>query len=98
MTASCGKDFKGLTSGHAYTLLGNQELYSNNNNNREIKEQLIKLRNPDGAERQFIGQWNQKDPNWNKFAGQINLQEKGVFYLSVSDFKLAFFNYDIAFL
>ena len=63
MTASCLKDYAGLIGGHAYTILGVQELTDRKG---IVSEQLIKLRNAIGLE-EYTGPWNNDDDGrWTK--------------------------------
>ena len=90
MTASCLRDFLGLTGGHAYTIIGVQELTDPSTG--ELKEQLIKLRNPQGLDT-FSGQWNRE--KWPAdFKQKLDPQ---FLYLTVDEFKKAFESYDITY-
>ena len=54
MTAGCLRRFKGLASGHAYTLLGAYNLNG---------EDVFKMRNPWSREK-YYGPWSDKDKRW----------------------------------
>ena len=96
MTASCLKDYQGLIGGHAYTILGVQELLAKD---RQISEQLIKLRNPIGLE-EYTGPWNNDDDTrWTQsYRKQAKLNKvDNSFFMEVEEFKKAFSNYDITY-
>lgn len=71
----------GLTGGHAYTLLGVEQLSTG--------ERLVKVRNPWGSEG-FTGDWSDGSSKWTDKAKQEVSFEKandGTFYMSVEDLK-----------
>ena len=91
MVAGCSHEHGNLVTGHAYTLLGIQELKKNG----KVVEQLIKLRNPWGKE-QYNGPWNDKDPQWTddfKKQAHMTIADDGIFYIPLKDFKMAFTTY-----
>ena len=59
MVAGCSHEHANLVTGHAYTLLGIQELKKGG----KVVQQLIKLRNPWGKEN-YTGPWNDNDTKW----------------------------------
>lgn len=54
MTAGCYRPVAGLTSGHAYTLIGVYQLQG---------ETVFKMRNPWSSER-YAGPWSDRDKRW----------------------------------
>lgn len=94
MTAACMENHNGLVPGHAYTLLGVQELKAGS----VVLHQLIKMRNPWGKER-YDGPWNDKDERWTdefKKQAKMVVANDGIFYMTLDDFKKAFTVYNIA--
>jgi hypothetical protein len=53
------KSLNGIILGHAYTVLSWHLI--NDKNGREVR--LVKLRNPWGADGEWIGEWSDKDSN-----------------------------------
>lgn len=95
MTAACMKHgYLSLVGGHAYTILGTQELKVDG----KVKHQLIKMRNPWGKER-YDGPWSDNDKNWTddfKKQAHLKVANDGIFFLTLKDFKVAFTVYNIA--
>lgn len=93
MVAGCSHEHANLVTGHAYTLLGIQELKKGG----KVVQQLIKLRNPWGKEN-YTGPWNDNDTKWTadykKQAG-LTIADDGIFHIPLEDFKIAFTSYDI---
>jgi len=93
MVAGCTHEHANLVTGHAYTLLGIQELTQDG----EVVQQLIKLRNPWGKE-QYDGPWKDDDPQWTeefKEQAGLTVANDGIFHIPLDDFKQAFDAYDI---
>lgn len=54
MSGSCHENVYGLTSGHAYTIVGAFDLNG---------DKVLKIRNPWGSEK-YNGPWRDNDPRW----------------------------------
>jgi hypothetical protein len=85
-----GKDFKGLITGHAYTLKGVAEYKG---------EKLVQVRNPWGSD-QYKGPWSDSDTaKWTEDALKtLNhvLEDDGMFWVPLNDFKNLFYDVSIA--
>jgi len=88
MVASCMKEAHGLTSGHAYSLLGAYKLSNG------VK--LIKMRNP-WSEESYNGDWRDDYPAWNdqmrREVGGHTAANDGIFFLPFNIFRDAFTTY-----
>lgn len=89
-TGNKGQD-RGLTSGHAYSLLRAKEVLD-----RGIKTRLVELRNPWG-EGEWTGDWSDNSNKWSKqlreeckITANLNGVEDGKFWMNLTDF-LAYF-------
>lgn len=94
MTAACMNPLHDLVTGHAYTILGAQELKAG----EVVLHTLIKMRNPWGKER-YSGPWNDKDERWStefKKQASLTVANDGIFFMDVDDFKKAFTVWNIA--
>jgi len=89
---ACYKTYQGLTSGHAYTILGALKLTDD-----EGKEwNLLRMRNPWGSEG-YNGPWSDKDHR--RWTDSMRLKaghtqaDDGIFLLPVETFRVAFTYY-----
>lgn len=90
MTGGCKGGYKGLVGGHAYTVIGIQEL--TNEAGTKVEHRLVKVRNPWGVEK-YTGDFSDSDKKWTaEYKKQAGLVEKndGTFFIPIEKFKEAF--------
>ena len=91
MTAASVKGLDGLSSGHAYSVLGRVELKDEAG---AILHRLIKIRNP-WADEYYHGDWSDEDGKWTQsFREQAGsrIAKDGVFFVSDKHFVELFDN------
>ena len=98
MTSACFTSWKGLVSGHAYTVLGTKEL---RNEDGSLVHRLVEVRNPWSSE-MYRGPWSDKDTKlWTEeFRAQANPSgdlKDGRFYMALDDFKKGFTYFTITY-
>ena len=83
VSAGCNRRFKGLTTGHAYSVLAMYELNG---------EKVLKMRNPWASER-YKGPWSDKDRRWTPElrakVGSVKAND-GIFFFPAKKFRRVF--------
>ena len=88
MSGGIFKNKFGLVSGHAYTIIGVNEVTHNNK-----IEKLVKIRNP-WAKENYTGPWSGSDARWTddtrKQVGGLTQANEGIFHMPFAEFKDVF--------
>ena len=93
MSGGIFKNKFGLVSGHAYTIIGVNEVTRDNK-----VEKLVRIRNPYSKEN-YTGPWSDSDPKWTeetkKQVGSFNYADDGIFHMPFAEFKDVFGSFAI---
>ena len=87
----------GLANGHAYTLIGVNEIKDSSGN---VLYQLYKIRNPWGGDGEYKGKFRDADPIWTQhptYAQQVGFTsaDDGIFFMEKADFIKGFDEFSV---